>query len=56
MLLTQVKGGWAACGDGWAAFGATEDEAAERFAEAEEKHREIDDRPLLETSTEGKEA
>lgn len=46
MKLERVKGGWAAVGDGWAVFGATEDEAAERFAEAEHKHEEIDERDL----------
>lgn len=44
MRLEQVKGGWAALGEGWAVFAPTQDEAAERFAEAERKHREIDER------------
>jgi hypothetical protein len=44
MRLERVKGGWAAIGDGWAVFAPTEDEAKERFAEAERKHQEIDGR------------
>jgi hypothetical protein len=44
MRLVQVKGGWAAIGDGWAVFAPTKEEAAQRFAEAERKHREIDER------------
>lgn len=46
MRLEQVKGGWAAVGDGWAVIAPTEDEAAELFAAAERKHREIDEREL----------
>jgi hypothetical protein len=46
MRLEPVKGGWAALGDGWAVFAPTEDEAAQRFAEAERKHQEIDARNL----------
>lgn len=52
MRLERVREGWAAIGDGWAVFAPTEDEAKDRFAEAERKHREIDAReasPELET-------
>jgi hypothetical protein len=44
MHLERVREGWAAIGEGWAVFAPTEDEAKERFAEAERKHREIDAR------------
>lgn len=52
MRLEQVKGGWAAIGDGWAVFAPTEDEATERFTEAERKHREIDERSSAPTESE----
>ena len=43
--LGEIKGGWAAYGDGWAVHGATKEEALKRYREAEERHREIDARP-----------
>ena len=52
MRLEQVKGGWAAIGDGWAVFAPTEDEATKRFTEAEHKHREIDERSTAQTESE----
>ena len=46
-LLTPIKNGWAAHGDGWAVHGRTQEEALENYHKAEERHREIDARPLL---------
>jgi hypothetical protein len=45
-LLTPIKSGWAAHGDGWAVHGRTREEAIEKFREAERRHQEIDSRPL----------
>ncbi len=45
-LLTPIKNGWAAHGDGWAVHGTTQEEALENFRKAEERHREIDARPF----------
>jgi len=45
MKLRQIKGGWAASGDGWAVHGATQEEATERFHEAECQRAEIAKRP-----------
>lgn len=39
--LIEVKGGWAAVADWWAVFGATKEEALEKFREAEERHKVI---------------
>ena len=39
--LTKIKNGWAAVGDSWAVFGATQEEALKKFADAEERHKEI---------------
>lgn len=39
--LVAVKGGWHAVGDGWAVFGETEEQALERYQEAEQRHAEI---------------
>lgn len=46
MRVYQVKGGWHAAGYGWAVRGATEEEAIQKFHEAVEKHKEIDQRGL----------
>ena len=46
-ILTPIKGGWAARGDGWAVHAPTREEAVERFREAEAKHKEIMARPLF---------
>ena len=42
LKLVQVRVGWAAVGDSWAVFGATQEEAIERFGEAEERHKRLD--------------
>ena len=39
--IVQVKVGWAALGNYWAVFGATREEAIEKFREAEERHKMI---------------
>jgi hypothetical protein len=44
--LSKIKNGWAALGPGWGVHGATPDEALARYAAAEAKHREIDQRPF----------
>jgi hypothetical protein len=44
-ILTEIKTGWAALGQGWAVHAATRDEALRRFREAEREHREILARP-----------
>lgn len=43
--VEPVKNGWAAYGEGWAVKGRTPEEARERFAEAERRHKEIAERP-----------
>ncbi len=45
--LTEIKGGWAAHGDGWAVHGATKDEAQRLFTEAQKRHQEIAKQPLF---------
>ncbi len=45
-VLAPIKNGWAALGDGWAVHGRTQEEALENYHKAEERHREIDARPL----------
>jgi len=45
-ILSEIKNGWAALGDGWAVHGRTKDEALQKYYEAEVKHREIEQRPL----------
>ena len=42
--LEPIKNGWAALGKGWAVHGQTREEALERFALAQQKHKEIDER------------
>lgn len=44
-LLTPIKNGWAARGDGWAVHAPTRGEAIQKFREAEAKHEEIMARP-----------
>lgn len=39
--LLKIKVGWAAVAERWAVFGTTEDEALEKFREAERKREEI---------------
>ncbi len=46
-ILSPIKNGWAARGDGWAVHAPTREEAVERFQKAEERHREIDSRPIV---------
>jgi hypothetical protein len=43
-VLRPIKNGWAALGGNWAVHGKTEAEAREQFAQAVERHREIDAR------------
>lgn len=45
--ITEIKGGWAAVGRGWAVFALTETEARERYRAALRKHEEISKRPPL---------
>ena len=45
-VLTPIKGGWAAHGECWAVHGRTPEEAIRKFREAEQRHQEIDARPL----------
>lgn len=45
-ILTPIKNGWAAHGKGWAVHGSTREEALQKFSDAEQRHREIDARPL----------
>lgn len=44
--LVAIKDGWAALGDGWAVFGASRNEALDRYQAAEEKHAELRARPV----------
>ena len=44
-ILTQAKNGWLARGDGWAVHGASQEEAVQKFEEAERRHQEIEARP-----------
>ena len=50
--LTEIKGGWAAIGRGWAVFGGTREEALERFRQAEMKRAEIMAREVTSAPTE----
>lgn len=43
-VLTPIKNGWAASGEGWAVHGRTKEEAIQKYYEAEAQHREIDQR------------
>ena len=44
--MEPIKNGWAALGKGWAVHGRTQEEALERFKQAQERHWEIDHKPL----------
>lgn len=44
--LTPIKNGWAAHGDGWAVHAPTPEEAIQKFLEAEQRHKEIDELPF----------
>lgn len=52
--IERIKNGWAAIGNGWAVHGATQEEALEKFRQAEQRHRKIDERiqddPTINTS------
>ena len=50
--LVEVRMGWAALGDYWAVIGATQEEAIEKFREAEERHEMIANRKELTTEEE----
>ena len=39
--FVAIKNGWAAVGDGWAVFGATKEEAEEKYHSAEVVHAKI---------------
>ena len=41
ITFVTIKEGWAALGDGWAVFGATKEEAEERYYDAEAQHAKI---------------
>ena len=41
----QIKGGWAAHGDGWAVHGKTKEAALQRFGEALVRHMKIAKQP-----------
>lgn len=43
--IREIKGGWAALGDGWAVHARTKDEAIRRYNSAVEKRTEISRRP-----------
>ena len=43
--IEEVRGGYAALGDGWAVVAASPDEARKRFRDAERVHQEIAARP-----------
>ncbi len=45
-MLFPLKDGWAAYGDGWGVHGFTQEEAIENFRKAEERYKEIDNRPV----------
>jgi hypothetical protein len=45
-VLLKIKSGWLAKANGWAVEGATRGAAIRAFREAENRHREIDSRPV----------
>ena len=45
--LVQIKGGWAAHGDGWAVHAPTREGAIKRFHEAEKVHEKIRRQPRI---------
>jgi hypothetical protein len=42
--IMKIKNGWAALSDRWGVHGRTQEEALQKYHEAEAKHREIDQR------------
>ena len=40
-LVQQIYDGWQAHGDGWAVYGATQEEAIENYWKAVQRHKEI---------------
>lgn len=52
--LTEVRGGWAAVGQGWAVFASTRDDAVREYVEAEQRHREIAARPTQDRKESGR--
>ena len=52
--IEPIKDGWAALGNGWAVHGRTQEEALERFEQAQKRHEEIDRRALLENQATAK--
>lgn len=49
--VVAIKGGWAALGDGWAVFGASEEEALLNYTKADERRKEIRSRSTLNAET-----
>lgn len=45
-ILVEIKNGWAAHGYGWAVHAATYEEAIQKFRDAQQRHREIDNLPF----------
>ena len=45
-IIRPIKTGFAAMGQGWAVHGRTEEDARQKFHEAQLLHDEIDQRPL----------
>lgn len=45
--IERIKGGWAARAERWAVHAGTKDEVVRRFREAEERHRELDEKARL---------
>ena len=44
-VVYEIKGGWAAAGQGWAVHAETREEALRKFAEAKRQHDEIRNKP-----------
>jgi len=44
--LMEIRHGWAAIGDGWAVHAPTKEEALKQYAEAHQRHVEIEGRSL----------
>lgn len=40
-LVQQISDGWQAHGDGWAVYGATQEEALKNYWKAVQRHKEI---------------
>jgi hypothetical protein len=45
-IIMKIKNGWAALSYRWGVHGRTQEEALQKYYEAEAKHREIDERPF----------